>query len=288
MFGDDMDGQAGVVRGAIDSPEGARMKDASNEPDTLAARAVIKRRIWKFCIWSWPIAIVSFGVPFVFGAKLVPPPPPSWSAQEIAEFFASNVNGLRIGVLVAMFASALLLPFYTVISAEIRKIEGSPGLLAQMQFGAAIILVAIFQIISLFWLTASYRPGISPEITRMLNDFNWFCWSTFIPTYMIQYICMALAGFMDKRPRPLWPRWAAYLNLWVAVTGVGGVLAVFFKTGPFAWDGLVGFWIPVALFVIGMSVNTVLLLRRAKYDIQIAEGRSVASRDDVSEAQPSG
>jgi len=26
-----------------------------------------------------------------------------------------------------------------------------------------------------------------------------------IATYMIQYICMAIAGFMDMRPHPIWP-----------------------------------------------------------------------------------
>lgn len=239
------------------------MEIASNIDD---AREVIKRRIWKFCVWSWPMAIVGFGVPFVFGAQLVPPTPPSWSAQELSSFFVSHLTGLRIGVILAMFASALLLPFYAVVSAEIRKIEGSPGLLATIQFGGAIMLVLIFQIICLFWLTASYRPEIDPQIMRTLNDFCWFCWSTFIPTYSIQYLCMAIAGFMDKRSQPLWPRWAAYLNLWVAVTGAGGVLAAFFKRGPFAWDGVIGYWIPVILFVVGMSVTTVLLLRRARYE----------------------
>lgn len=252
------------------------MQAITSESDS---RERIKRRIWKFCVWSWPMAIVAFGIPFTFGARLVPPPPPSWSAQELGDFFAGNLTGLRIGVILAMFASALLLPFYAVVSAEIRKIEGSPGLLAQIQFGGAIILVAIFQIICLVWLTASYRPDIDPEITRMLNDFTWFCWSTFIPTYMLQYFCMAIAGFMDKRPHPLWPRWAAYLNLWVAVTGAGGVLAVFFKKGPFAWDGVIGYWIPVILFVVGMSVTTALLLRRGRYEDQARADDGALSRD---------
>jgi hypothetical protein len=224
----------------------------------------VRRRIWLACVWSWPVAIVAFAVPFVFVAGLVPPPSPAWSAQELADFFADNRTGIRVGVLGAMFASALLLPFYAVVSSEIKKIEGEPGLLASIQWGGAVVLVAFFQIICLAWITASYRPDVSPEITRMLNDYCWFVWSTLIPTYMVQYICMAVAGFIDKRPAPLWPRWAAYMNLWVAVTGAGGVLAVFFKTGPFAWNGVVGFWIPVILFAVGMSINTWLLLRHEK------------------------
>lgn len=226
--------------------------------------AAIKRRIWMFSIWCWPICIVGFLIGFIGFANMVPPPQPSWTAQELADFYSGNLTGFRIGILMAMFFSALMLPFYAAISEEIKQIEGRPALLASTQYGGAVILIAIFQLISLCWITASFRQEISPEITRMLNDFCWFCWSTFIPTFSIQYICMAVAGFMDIRERPLWPRWAAYLNLWVAVTGAGGVLAVFFKKGPFAWNGIIGFWIPVIVFAVGMSVTAWLMYRRAK------------------------
>jgi hypothetical protein len=240
-------------------------------------QASASRKIWLFCVWSWPLAIVAFGVPFVFLAGFVPPPSPAWSAQELSDFFADNTTGIRVGIIAAMFASGFLLPFYTVVSAEIKKIEGEPGLLGTMQFGGAVMLVLVFQLICLVWITASFRPGTDPQITQTLNDFCWFVWSTFIPTYMVQFFCMAVAGFLDKRERPLWPRWAAYMNLWVAVTGAGGVLAVFFKTGPFAWNGIIGFWIPVILFVVGMSVTTALLLRRRRYEDQLATPSGLAA-----------
>jgi hypothetical protein len=81
----------------------------------------------------------------------------------------------------------------------------------------------------------------------------------FIPTYSMQYICMAIAAFIDRRHQPAWPRW-------VAVTGAGGVLAVFFKTGPFSWNGIIGFWIPTAVFAAGMFMNAWLLHRRLRYE----------------------
>jgi hypothetical protein len=71
---------------------------------------------------------------------------------------------------------------------------------------------------------------------------------------------------MDIRDNPIWPRWSAYLNIWVAVIGAGGVLAVYMKTGPFSWNGIIGIWLPVAFFAIGMSVNAWLLWRRASFE----------------------
>jgi hypothetical protein len=232
----------------------------------LAHQEKIKRRIWLAAIWCWPVSVVVFGSAFALVVRFVPPPSPALSAQQVADLFAANRTGIRIGVLIALFASGLLLPFLIVVSAEIKKIEGRLGLLAPVQFGGAIILVVFFQVIGLAWLAASFRPDASPEIVRAFNDYTWFVWSTLIPTGMIQFICMAIAAFMDIRERPTWPRWAGYLNLWVAFAYAGGVLAVFFKAGPFAWNGVVGYWIPVLLFVIGLSVTTVLLLRRARYE----------------------
>jgi hypothetical protein len=235
---------------------------------TPDSQDLIRRRLWTLCIWSWPVCVVVFGFGFVVLAGFIPPPREFWSAQRIAEMYADNRTGIRAGIIVAMFASALLLPFYAVISAEIRKIEGPLSLLAPIQYAGAVILVAFFQIICLLWLLASLRPEADPQIIRAANDYCWLVWSTLIPTYVFQYLCMAIAGFMDKRPHPTWPRWAAYLNLWVGTLGAGGVLAVFFKHGPFAWHGLVGFWIPVVLFAAGNSVTAVLLHRRAKYEAQ--------------------
>jgi hypothetical protein len=181
------------------------------------AHALFKRRIWMCSIWSWPVCLVVFLIGFVGLAGFVPPPREAWSAQDIAAFYADNRTGIRAGIIIAMFASALLLPFYTVISAEIRKIEGRLGLLAPIQLCGAVILVTFFQIICLLWLLASFRPEADPQLVRAANDFCWLVWTTLIPTYSLQYVCMAVAGFMDKRPQPIWPRWAAYANLWVAL-----------------------------------------------------------------------
>jgi hypothetical protein len=235
------------------------------EADTLTAalarREAIKRRVWMGCIWSWPVCLIGAGLAFAFGAGFIPPPSPAWSAPQLAAYFDTHRTGIRVGILVAMFATALMLPYLTVVSAEIKKIEGRLGLLAPIQFGGAVMLVMIFQVIGLAWLSASYRPEASPDV--------------------IQYLCMAIAGFMDIRERPIWPRWAAYMNLWVAVTGAGGVLAVFFKTGPFAWNGIIGYWIPVVVFAIGMSITCALMHRRARYEAARSGGRADPDYSDL-------
>jgi hypothetical protein len=109
-------------------------------------------------------------------------------------------------------------------------------------------------------------PEASPEIIRFFNDYGWLVWTMLIPTFTLQFLCMALAGFMDTRDNPIWPRWSAYLNIWIAVTGAGGVLVVYMKSGPFSSNGIIGIWLPVAFFAIGTSVNAWLLWRRARFE----------------------
>jgi hypothetical protein len=224
----------------------------------LAARARLRRA----CLWSWPVCAVGFGIGFVVIAGFLPPPGENWSAQHVAGFYAHDRTAIRAGLIVAMFFSVLLLPFFTAISAEIRKIEGPGSLLAPIQFGGAVVLVTFFQIICLLWLEASFRPGIDAQIIRAENDYGWLVWTILIPTYSLQFFCMAIAGFIDYRRDVVWPRWAAWANIWVAITGAGGVLAIFFKTGPFSWQGIIGIWFPLATFGVGMTMNMVLILRR--------------------------
>ena len=236
------------------------------EPELLTPTETFRRRIWMACIWSWPVCAVLFGISFVVVAGFLPPVAESASAADVAAFYDANRTTIRAGLIGAMFASALLLPFFAVVSAEIRKIEGRNPLLAPIQYGGAVVLTTFFQIICLLWLLASFRPEINPELIRAFNDYGWLVWTMLIPTYSLQFVCMAIAGFIDHRRHPIWPRWTAYFNIWVATIGAGGVLAVYLKTGPFSWNGIIGIWLPLVFFVIGMTVNMWLLHRRVTYE----------------------
>jgi hypothetical protein len=238
--------------------------DANEEYDDqrLARYHAWKHTIRRLCIWSWPVCIAGFALGFAVIAGFLPPPSEGWSASHIAHYYAHDRTAIRLGLIIAMFFSALLLPFYTVISNEMRKIEGPGALLATIQLGGAIVLVTFFQIICLLWLEASFRPENDPQLVRAMNDYGWLVWTILIPTYSMQYVCMAVAGFMDFRKDVLWPRWACWANLWVAFLGAGGVLAIFFKHGPFSWEGIIGIWIPVIAFAAGTTMTMILILAR--------------------------
>ena len=243
----------------------------------VAAQAVFKHRIRMACIWSWLVCGVGFFLTFGLLARFIPPHHEAWTPAHVAGLYAAHRTEIRLGLIGALFFSALLLPFFTVVSREMREIEGPHPLLAPIQFGGAVILVCFFQIICLLWLEASFRPENDPQLIRAMNDYGWLVWTILIPTYVAQFVCMALAGLMDIRDEPLWPWWAAWMNVWVATLGAGGVCSVFFKHGPFSWNGLIGWWVPTVAFAVGMTVNMALMHKHARAEAP-DPGRSPTAR----------
>ena len=135
-----------------------------------------------------------------------------------------------------------------------------------------VLLLVFFAVCSMLWIIATFRPELGADTVRVLHDSGWLIFVMVFPAYTLQMICQAIAGFIDHSPNPTWPRWAAYFNLWVGFAGMGGGLAVFFKDGPFAWNGLIGFYLPLGVFVVWLGVTTVLLTKAIKR--QAAEGES--------------
>lgn len=221
------------------------------------------RAIELAAVWSGIAFLVLYLVAFVGVARFVPPPSPSLSIDEVSALFTDHRFSIRLGMVLGLVFSTLLFPFFSVISAHIARIEGPGGVMARIQFGGATLLVVFFQLCSMIWLTATYRPDLDPGTLRMLNDLGWLTFVMVFPAYVFQLGCIAVASFLDRSDDPVWPRWVGYLNLWIALSGAGGGIAVFFTSGPFAWNGAIGFYLPVVAFVAWIVTMTALMHRHA-------------------------
>jgi hypothetical protein len=114
---------------------------------------------------------------------------------------------------------------------------------------------------ALLFIVAAFRPERAAEITYTLNDAAWIV--TVIPfsPALMQNLIIATAILIDRRPDPVFPRWLAYFNIWVAIGFLPGGLLPFFKSGPLAWNGLFVFWLAGSVFVAWFAVMTFMLLR---------------------------
>ena len=109
------------------------------------------------------------------------------------------------------------------------------------------------------WQTAAYRVDRSPATVQMLNDLGWLPFVGVVGTAIVQMGCVAAAVLQDKRERPLIPRWAAYVCIWSALGVASGSLVVFVHRGPFAWNGVIAWWLLVVAFFIWFATMTVLM-----------------------------
>lgn len=234
-------------------------------------------RLQLFCVWCGPAAAVLYLVFFAGIAHFIPPPSPHWTQAHVAAFFAGHRTGIRIGQIGGIVASMLFFPFFAAIAQQIARIEGRRPLLAVMELAGGLMLVVWFGVCSMLWIVATFRADLSPNTVRMLNDLAWLVFVMMFPEYVMQMLAIGVAGLRDRSPRPLWPRWAAYFNMWIAFSGIGGGLAVFFKRGPFAWNGLIGFWLPICMFAVWLAITTYLLhtgiLRQAAEEAAADEPR---------------
>lgn len=73
-------------------------------------------------------------------------------------------------------------------------------------------------------------------------------WPDAVVPGSVQNFAIAFTILSDDGEPPVFPRWLAYVNLFTAVLFTPGALIPFFKFGPFAWNGLFGFWIPGVFF----------------------------------------
>ncbi len=214
------------------------------------------------CTWSAPVFLTLFAIGWWFIAWFVPPPSPAAGAEEIAQIYRDNAVSIKMGMVIAMFSSGLVAPFLAVISTQMMRMEGRFSVLSFTQMLCGAMGVVTFLIAVMIWLTLAFRPERDPQLTQLLNDLAWLLLTVTIGPAFIQNIAIAIAVFTDRNTKPVFPRWVGYFNIWVPAAFIPAMLVPFFRTGPFAWDGIIGFWVPLVDFGIWTWVMF-FLLRKA-------------------------
>lgn len=186
----------------------------------------------------------------IFGiAGWLPLVNPSWDALQISQMFQEDQTRIRIGVTLLGTGSVFWWSFAAAISTQMKRIEGEHHPLSLVQMATASGGIMALLLPAYFWLALAYRPeSTSPETLQLLND---FCWLTFIGMYppgLLQNISVGICILSDKRDKKVYPRWFAYVCFWAAAGFLPTALLPFFRSGPFAWNGIIGFWVPAIAF----------------------------------------
>ncbi|MCQ4121358.1 hypothetical protein [Rhodococcus tibetensis] len=206
--------------------------------------------LYRALAWTPLIYLVVFGIGWLIFGHFFPPFSPADSAQEIADQFMERRVPILFGSVLIMVATMILMPMSALLVMIIRKIEGQTGVLTLiMAFTTTTYMVMNFFVPFGFAL-ATFRPDRNPELVQFAGDFAFMQFMGGIPMFWMFWVVAAIASFISSRtPDPVFPRWFGYFNVWCALLYIPELLIFFFKTGPFAWDGVVGFWIPAVVFI---------------------------------------
>ena len=221
-------------------------------------------RIHLVGLWSAVAFLVILGAGLVF-AGLIPPPRPTDSAIQIAALYQGNVNGIRFGAILIIIASGLYLPWTVTLSAVVRRMEGESTFLSQCQLIGGVVASLSFFFPAVIFGVAAFRPDRNPDLTLLLNDLGWLLFIVApIPPFIVQFLPFGVAILRDKNAPVVFPRWFGFLTLWYVALFSPPLSGYFFKTGPFAWNGLLSFWVPVGCFGLWASTTLVLMFKRVK------------------------
>jgi len=198
---------------------------------------------------------IGFGVLFFVGlaplSGFIPPPSPELSGAELLAKYGDNLNLVKLGIVVGFLGATLLVPWSALVAIQTARLEEGRRfpLWAIFSAMAGTVNAVAFILPFIFWAGAYYRADRSPDLVLLMSDMTWIEFLLFFPTFSMQLFCLAMAGLSQRQGPQVFPRWFYYLNLWMAVVGSTGILAIFFFSGPFAWNGAIGFYLPVGSYV---------------------------------------
>jgi hypothetical protein len=228
------------------------------------------------CVWAGVVAVSLFFLAFWPLLHLIPPWSPSEAALGVAQRYQQHTLSMRLGSVLLILAASMTAPYFAVIATQMARIEGRFAVLSitEILAGAGVYIFIVLP--ALLFSVAAFRLERAPELTLLIND---MAWTIFVMTFgpaVVQNFVIGLAILADCGKQPVFPRWVGYFNFWVGLLFVPGGMITFFKSGPFAWNGIIAFWIPASVFGTWFLVMTPMLLKAVQQ--QARDENGTASR----------
>jgi hypothetical protein len=219
-------------------------------------------RSQRILVWMTIVGTVIYGSCMLFLFHMFPPPSAQWPAERIAQFYQEHTTEIKVGAMICGWTGAFFLPISVVIAAQMRRIETNGPVWSWLALTGGALTTVYLTLPPMLWGVAAYTPTRAPEITATFHEFAVLTIITtdqfFIFLWVaIVVICLTPTSVVASP----FPRWFGYYSAWCALIFEPGAIAFLPRTGPFAWNGLLTFWIPFCVFGSWMVVISVLLLK---------------------------
>jgi hypothetical protein len=221
----------------------------------------ISERSQAFMVW-WALGFaLAFGLAFGFLMHMIPPPDAALSPAAVVQWYAERAGQIRLGATITCFTGGFALPLWVVLAIQIARQErGRPVWAVTTALGGAFISLAL-SLPTIFLGVAAYSTERAPDVTDLMHSLAVMTFVTDVQWNPFAFIPVTVVCFLPQSaPHTPFPRWYGYFTLWSAIMFEAGPLAFNFRSGPFAWNGLLVFWCPLVLFSAWIAVTAYLLL----------------------------
>jgi hypothetical protein len=204
----------------------------------------------RFMVWTTIGLCVLFGIAVMGLMRFLPAVPANLSADQVVPLYAEHNIRFRIGVLLALISGGFIIPLTLVISVQMARLERGVPVWALLQGVTGVLGSILIWLPILIWGAAAFSPERPPELIRMFHELGWLMFIATLSLFPMQLIGIIYVAFTKDEDDAVsaFPRWLGYLTAWQLVQSFGGPIAILFKSGIFAWDGLLPFWLPFILF----------------------------------------
>jgi MFS family permease len=223
---------------------------------------VSSQRLGLWCNWIF-VALTAVG--WLGIAHFYLPAPANLGADATKVWFSQTHHwGVLIGCSIFYIAAGLLTPGSIAFAMMLAKIEGRWPLWSIVMGVCGVFISLIIFFNSCAWIVAAYRPETSADVIQSWYDWAWFAFLLGWIYLTIEMFATAAVELMDQRPEPMVPRWFTWFTIAGGVTIFFAAGPAFFKSGPFAYHGLLAFYLPVVIWGTYLALTTWFMMQELR------------------------
>jgi len=166
-----------------------------------------------------------------------------------------------LGCTIFYIGAGLLTPGSIQFAIMLAKIEGKWPLwsITTGVCGIFISLIIFFNCCA--WIVVAYRPEFGADVIQAWYDWSWFAFLLGWIYLAIEMLATGIVELMDEREVPMIPRWFTWATFAGAASLITAAGPAFFKSGPFAYHGLLAFYLPVFVWGTYLVGTTFFMLK---------------------------
>jgi MFS family permease len=220
-------------------------------------------------VWWALIFTTIYGLALGFMLHMIGPPSATLTADQVKDFYLTNQTSIRWGATIASWTSMFMAPLWGVIAAQIWRQEKGRTPIWTLMAGVNGPMMGLFLALPpLFWGVAAFSPDRPAEVTAAIHELGLLTLTTTDQVYIFNYVAVVVIALLPQAAKySPFPRWYGYFTAFWALAFEVGAFAFNFRSGPFSWNGIIVFWMPLTGFGLWILVTSVLLIKALKQQL---------------------